>query len=171
MRGISLAGRASARYPTSNPAFSMSAQSLPLVLTAVVVAVVVAVLIPNFVEMQLRARRAELPSNVDGLKTALLSYRVTSGHYLPCGDRETASRKARGDGREAGRADGDDCWEQLGFRPAVRGGYWIEVGADEDGTPGFVVHGLSDVDGDGVYAEYTATVLENATRVTPEGQD
>jgi hypothetical protein len=53
----------------------------------------------------------------------------------------------------------------LGWSPyeELRGAYWVEVSGQD-----FIVHGVADLDGDGVRAEYTATMSTNATLVTPE---
>ena len=46
------------------------------------VGILAAIAIPNFVEMQLRAKRAELPANVEGIRTAELAAYAASGAYI-----------------------------------------------------------------------------------------
>lgn len=116
-----------------------------------------AIAVPNFVEMQFRAKRAEVPSNVDGIKTAQLAYHAAFDTYVE------VPRTPRGrPGKAAVVWAPAPAWQELGWAPdgAVRGVYWVDVSADGSD---FTVHGLSDVDGDFVQAEYTATKSVNAT--------
>ena len=120
-----------------------------------------AIAVPNFVEMQNKARRAETVGNVAGIRTAELAYEAAYDGYLSVGS-ESAARAALT--AEPHEWQSSPEWEQLGWRPdgKVRGGYWVEA------TPtGFTVHGLVDADGDGVPAEYIATERQEATLVSP----
>ena len=45
-----------------------------LMIVVAIIGILAAIAIPNFVEMQYRAKRAEIPSNVDGIKTAEMGY-------------------------------------------------------------------------------------------------
>lgn len=130
-----------------------------------VAGVVAAIAVPNFVAMQLKAKRAEVPSNVEGIKTAVLAYDAAFDEYKFCGDERSARRSA---GKELHPWAEDPCWRELGWRPDgdVRGGYWIERVVGDDGSPSFAVHGVADMDGDGVLAEYVGTETENARLVT-----
>lgn len=132
-----------------------------------VTGVVAAIAIPNFVAMQLKAKRAEVPSNVDGIKTALLAYDAAFDEYKFCGDERSARRAV---GKELRPWVEDPCWRELGWRPDgdVRGAYWIERVTGDDGSPSFAVHGVADVDGDGVLVEYVATESQNARTVDPD---
>ena len=127
-----------------------------------VAGVLVAIAVPNFVAMQLKAKRAEVPGNVDGIKTALLAYDAAFDEFKYCGDERSARRAV---GKEQRPWVEDPCWMELGWRPDgdVRGGYWIERVPGRDGSPSFAVHGVADVDGDGVVVEYIATEWANAT--------
>jgi hypothetical protein len=54
---------------------------------------------------------------------------------------------------------GGEDWDTLGWAPdggLVRGAYWVEVSAN---GLDYTVHGVCDVDGDGVVVEYTATLI------------
>lgn len=133
-----------------------------LVLSVPMVGIVAAIAIPNYVMMQLKAKRAEVPGNVDGIKTALLAYDAAFDGFVPAGTRAEAEAALRSGGKEPRAWTGGPGWEALGWRPEgpIRGAYWVEVAADGQD---FIVYGLCDVDGDGDFAEYTATSRGNAT--------
>ena len=128
-----------------------------------IVGVLAAIAIPNFVVMQLKAKRSEVPGYVDGLKTAELAYDAAFDTYVPVGSRAAAEEQIRWNGKEPRAWDGGGEWETLGWSPdgMSRGAYWVEVEGHS-----FTVHGLCDVDGDGDFAEYVATERENARMVT-----
>ena len=117
------------------------------------VPLVAAIAIPNFVEMQYRAKRAEVPANVDGIKTAEMAYHAVFDTYVAT---EPAPRTEwTTDKNPVSWTSGPD-WQQLGWEPdgQVRGAYWVEV--SPDGSD-FTVFGAADIDGDGSIAVYTAT--------------
>jgi hypothetical protein len=124
-----------------------------------------AIALPNFLRYQLVAKRAELPTNVNAIAIAESAVYAAEGHYMPCGSRAAASARVGTEPRAwDGRQDGD-CWDTLGFAPAeqLRGSYWVESGPDT-----IEVHGVSDLDGDGVLAEYVASGSGRAEPVTPD---
>ncbi|GDX80883.1 hypothetical protein LBMAG42_26940 [Deltaproteobacteria bacterium] len=124
------------------------------------IGVTAAIAIPNFVAMQAKAKRAEVPGYVDGIKTAELAYDAAFDEFVPAGSEDEARRAVSKTPHEWRR---DSAWDRLGWMPdgPLRGGYWVEVHGGD-----FTVHGICDVDGDGVYAEYTATSSRNATLET-----
>lgn len=131
------------------------------------VGVVAAIAVPNFVAMQVKSKRAEVPGFVDGIRVAQIAFEGTYGTFVPVGSRAEAERELAQHGGKALRPwSGGKDWETLGWYPgsSVRGAYWVEVSAD---GRDFIVHGLCDVDGDGRYAEYQASSERTATAVTP----
>lgn len=128
-----------------------------------VVGILAAIAIPNFIEYQLRAKRAELPMSVDGIKTAQLAYDAAFDTFLAIPEPVPLDPLMLGD-RAVDWPDGTK-FDELGWSPygQVRGTYWVEVSAD--GTD-FTVHGLCDIDGDGDPAHYTATKTTHATMET-----
>ncbi len=122
-----------------------------------------AIAVPNYVGMEVAAKRAEVPANVDGLKTAELAYEAGFDHFVSAGSRSDAERSLTEDPRPWA---GDDGFQTLGWQPDgnVRGAYWVEVRGRS-----FEVHGIIDADGDGTYAEYVATESTNATMITDSG--
>lgn len=125
----------------------------------VVVGLVAAITIPNFVVMQAKSKRAEVPSNVAAIKMAELAYDAAFDGFIPAGS-EAEARASIGKSQRAW--EGGVGWEALAWEPdgPIRGGYWVTVSGGD-----FTVHGICDVDGDGVFAEYTATRTLNATLV------
>ncbi|HCH61199.1 MAG TPA: dolichyl-phosphate-mannose--protein mannosyltransferase, partial [Deltaproteobacteria bacterium] len=53
-----------------------------LMIVVAIIGILAAIAIPNFVRMQYRAKRSELPSNVDGIKTAQLAYDAAMDTYI-----------------------------------------------------------------------------------------
>ncbi|MDP2309420.1 MAG: hypothetical protein Q8P18_25590 [Pseudomonadota bacterium] len=132
-----------------------------------VVGILAAIAIPNFVAMQLKAKRAEVPANVNGLATAQLAYDAAFDTFVPASSREEAEAELRAGGQEPRMWKGGGAWGTIGWQPdgPVRGAYWVEVDSEEGD---FTAHGLCDVDGDGDFAEYVATSESRARMVTPE---
>lgn len=126
-----------------------------------IIGILAAIAIPNFVKMQYRAKRAELPSNVDGIKTAELAYDAEFDQFVAVSAPHPRAIEALSKA-QAPWGPGS-AFETLAWYPdeMVRGTYWVEV-SDTD----FVVHGVADIDGDGVLSHYTATRTVNATMVS-----
>ena len=128
-----------------------------LMIVVAIIGILAAIAIPSFVAMQLKAKRAEVPGNVDGIKTAELSYDasfdgfVSAANYPGAVGKQTQpwSKSAAGGFTTIGWApDGD-----------VRGTYEVTNVQPTN----FDVHGACDVDGDGAPADYTADVDTNAS--------
>lgn len=130
-----------------------------------VVGIMAAIAIPNFVMMQQKAKRAELPMNVEGIRIAELSYYAAFDKYIPCGVEKGEARLQVGPAFRDPRGDpAFDCLNtSLGWTPSgpVRGAYWVTVEGDE-----FEVHGIADIDGDGAVSHYVATRDEPAMMVS-----
>jgi hypothetical protein len=124
-----------------------------------VIGILAAIAIPNFVTMQYRAKRAEVPPNVDGIKTALIAYEAAFDKFLPIRDPVPVDPLMLGKGPHDWPAG--TAFDELGWSPygQVRGTYWVEV--SPDGLD-FTVYGVCDVDGDGDQATYTATKTTSA---------
>lgn len=148
------------------PMFSY--QAIGMAYMAFLVGMMAAIAVPNFIAMQLKAKRAEVPGNVDGIATAELAHAAAFETYVACGSREQAVALVGKEPRDWSTDPAADCFAQLGWRPdgPVRGGYWVEAGVDEAGEPAFVVHGISDVDGNQEIAEYQASASRPAEAIT-----
>jgi len=127
---------------------------------------VAAIAAPHFIQPERRSKRAELPSNLDGVFTAELAYDAAFDEILACGS-PTRARAIIAASPKAPRPwEGGDCWERLGWAPdgQVRGAYWVEVSAD---NRSFTVWAIGDTDGDGEIAIYLATDADGARPLTP----
>ena len=130
--------------------------------------ILAAIAIPNFVAMQYRAKRSEVPVNIDGIRTQLLSRKASGKPFVACGSEAGAKAIIEQHGakeKHPFNAAGKACWTQLGWSPGsdIRGEYWVVV---TNGGKNFKVNGISDVDGDGQFARYEATKQNEAVQIT-----
>ncbi len=131
-----------------------------LLVVVAIIAVLSAIAIPAWTTTQHMAKRAEVPSNVDAIRVAELSYHaahdtfVAEGSWYPQAlglgsDKELKAWPA---------ADSAGGFSTIGWVPhgEVRGAYSIPVGDETT----FEVQGACDVDGDGDSALYWCTESE-----------
>jgi len=130
-----------------------------LMIVVAIIGILAAIAIPNFVAMQLKAKRAEVPGNVDGIKTAQMGYDAAYDDFVTAGA-NPASTPSKAQQAWSTTVTG---WSTLGWAPDgnVRGQY-STTGATTD----FTVTGESDVDGNSAKATYTASKTLNATQST-----
>ncbi|MFZ5479460.1 MAG: type IV pilin protein [Myxococcota bacterium] len=129
---------------------------LELMVSVAIVGVLAAIAVPNFRELQHVAKRAEVPSNVNGIHHSELLYDAAFDEFLSAGSNPPGSPGKDGRAWDFGVSG----WRDLGWSPEgdVRGVYEVvATGA------AFEVVGACDVDGDGVRATYTAVRERNAT--------
>lgn len=112
--------------------------------------IVAAVGVPNFIAMQYRTQRAEVPKNVDGIRVAALAYRAAHGQLLS----EDIPRPDAFPGKRERPWKAGTGFDELGWRPegTVRGSYTLS--SIESGT--FKVKGFCDVDANGTQAVFEA---------------
>lgn len=115
--------------------------------------------VPNFLEMQRRAKRAELPSTLAGLRAAVDAFIAREGRLpdLPPAPR-TMSELDGSKARWAPEGDWAQVWS--GAQSDVRGSYWLEPVGDA-----YRLHGALDGDGNGIPARY---VLDSRSEQGPE---
>ena len=128
-----------------------------LMIVVAIIGILAAIAIPNFVEMQYRAKRAELPSNVKAIKDVEMAYDAEYNEFVPA----TSHPVAAPDKSPTDWTGGNTEFQRLGWQPdgEVRGRYAVSTTPAGSGTPGgdFIVTGLCDVDADTDIATYTAT--------------
>jgi type IV pilus assembly protein PilA len=132
-----------------------------LMIVVAIIGILAAIAVPNFVAMQYRAKRAEVPSNVDGIKTAELAYDaafdafVVQSTYVP----GAAPSKVQQVWPSTGTGFATIGWAPDG---AVRGQYNLVSTT----STGFTVNGRCDVDNDESNATFSATRDSNAAMGT-----
>ncbi|GDX82790.1 hypothetical protein LBMAG42_46010 [Deltaproteobacteria bacterium] len=129
-----------------------------LMITVAIVGILAAIAVPAWRESQLRAKRAEVPPNVEGIRVAELAYYAAMDSYVAETSwypNDLTGSTADMKPREWPSPELAGGFTSLGWTPynSVRGAYSIPDG-DEDT---FEVQGLSNVDGDGDYALYWCT--------------
>jgi len=128
-----------------------------LMIVVAIIGILAAIAIPNFVDMQYRAKRAEVPGNVDGIKTAQIAYDAAFDTYIQVSSYKPSSTV----GKTQKDWDSGTGFDTLGWNPdgKVRGAYKVTSKSSTD----FLVTGICDVDGDSSNANFTATKSINTT--------
>lgn len=113
----------------------------------------------NFTTMQLKAKRAEVAGNVEGIRIAQLDHEAAFDAFVPAAPAPRAVDQLT---KAAVPWAPNAGFEKVGWAPdgEVRGAYWVEVAADGSD---FAVYGAIDADGDGVPVIYRATKDTGAT--------
>jgi len=131
-----------------------------LMIVVAIIGILAAIAIPNFVDMQYRAKRAEVPSNVDGIKTAQIAYDAAFDTYIQI----TTFTPSSTVGKTQQTWSSGTNFDTLGWGPdgKVRGAYKVASLSSTD----FRVTGICDVDGDSSNASFTATKSVNTAMLT-----
>jgi hypothetical protein len=118
-------------------------------------------------EDSLKACRAEVPSNVKGIKVAQVIFNSEEDAYLAVSSHPSAYAPGK-NAQNWGR--GNTGFNNLNWMPdgKVRGVYNVSTTTPSSRSPGgdFEVVGRIDCDGDGVEATYTATKSLNVKNTT-----
>ena len=130
-----------------------------LMIVVAIIGILAAIAIPNFVTMQYKSKRSEVPMNIKGIKTAEISYESNFDVFVNCtaypgSPTKTVTQWVPGS---------SGGFSTMGWSPDgdVRGSYAVSTS-----TTDFTATGLSDVDGDGTSATYQATKSTNPNAPT-----
>ena len=139
---------------------------IELMIVVAIIGILAAIAIPNFIAMQLRAKRSELPTNVDAIRTAQKAY-----HHEWDSFTTAASTPATVPGREQVdfTAGGFTAFQNLGWVAdgKVRGQYsTLAVSASSSALDDFTATGIADVDGDSSNSQYNSNRAAKAVMVT-----
>ena len=127
---------------------------IELMVLLALVCIVAAIGVPNFVEMQYRAQRAEVPANLEGIRYSAIAYQSAHGRLIT----EDIPRPDAFPGQRERPWKSGSRFDDLGWEPEgeVRGSYAIATTT----RTAFKVKGFCDVDGNGEQA-----VFEGSERV------
>lgn len=138
-----------------------------LMITVAVIGILAAIAIPQYQHFLFRSRRAELPLNVDAIRTVELSYQLVWGAFTSCA---LAPSPIPGRVQEPFPATPttDFDWNLLGWVPdgKVYGQYEVVANANVGETAGFDANGYADIDGDGNLALYTTNRADKVRLIT-----
>jgi len=136
---------------------------IELMIVVAIIGILAAIAIPNFLAMQLRAKRAELPSNLDAIRTAEKAYQAEWDEFTNC-----AAAPATPSGRSQ-TVFTSNSFDLLGWQAdgLVRGSY--TVGSATTGSfaaDNFTATARADVDGDSANSEYHCNRAQKATMIS-----
>jgi type IV pilus assembly protein PilA len=125
-----------------------------LMIVVAIIGILAAIAIPNFVSMQYKTKRAEVPSNLKGIKTGELAYESNFDVFVECASYPGTPTKTT----QQWVKTASGGFASMGWSPDgdVRGSYDVTTAAFN-----FTATGVSDVDGNSAIATYAATKSEN----------
>ena len=141
--------------------------AISAVLAVPVIGILAAIAIPNFLVMQMRAKRSEAPAYLDAIRTAEKAYHAEWDVFVAAGPTPPEVP-----GRDLADFDGGgiDDFRNHGWLPdgQVRCRYYVTdvVHSPDYGGDDFRAVAECDLDEDGVYAVYEATNTARSTMVT-----
>ena len=126
---------------------------IELMIVVAIIGILAAIAIPNFISMQLRAKRAELPTNLDGIRTSEKAYHAEWDTFTNAGPSPLWTP-----GREQVIFSPTAAWANLGWVAdgKVRGKYQVTlVAGTSSQTDDFNASAVADIDGDSTLSSYT----------------
>ena len=135
---------------------------IELMIVVAIIGILAAIAIPNFLAMQMRSKRAEIPSNLDGLRTAEKAYHAERDSF-------TTAAATPGRAQINFSGGGFSAFQNLGWVAdgKVRGQYSVvATPGSSSQTDDFTATGVADVDGDGTNSQYEANRAEKASMLS-----
>ena len=127
---------------------------IELMIVVAIIGILAAIAIPNFVAMQLRSKRSEMPTNVEGIRTAELAYFNQYDTFVTC-SQVPSDGYAQGAPKDIGNLSGTG-FDTIGWAPdgkvyaqyqSEAAGQVLEKRQSSNG-PGFDVIAVADIDQD-----------------------
>ena len=141
---------------------------IELMIVVAIIGILAAIAIPSFLAMQLRAKRSELPTNLDAIRTAEKAYHAEWDTYTDC---DATPDAVPGRTQTDFTSGGLGHFQNLGWTAdgLVRGQYVVEGASTGSNISGdtFNAHAYSDIDNDTSDAHYLATAGFKARMETP----
>ena len=130
-----------------------------LMIVVAIIGILAAIAIPNFVSMQYKSKRAEIPQNLKAIKIAEIAYENEFDVYVKCSAYPASPTKTT----QIWTKSASGGFRTIDFTPSgeVRGSYMVSTAQFN-----FTATGVSDVDGDGVSATYITTKSSNPNNPT-----
>jgi type IV pilus assembly protein PilA len=130
---------------------------IELMIVVAIIGILAAIAIPSFLAMQLRAKRSELPTNLDAIRTAEKAYHAEWDAFTDCIlTPATVSRDP-----QVFTGSGLTAFQNLGWTADgnVRGQYAVTLSATGSGPAddSFQGHAYSNIDGAGGLSHYYCT--------------
>ncbi|MEE2828977.1 MAG: prepilin-type N-terminal cleavage/methylation domain-containing protein [Myxococcota bacterium] len=130
---------------------------IELAVTVAIVGVLATIAIPQYYHLLVRSKRAELPMNLDAIRTIEVGYAAEWGLFTSC-----ALAPVPVPGRKTTRFHASITtsldWNMLGWTPdgKVYGQYEVNA-RNENGNSSFIGDAYGDIDGDGNLSNYRAS--------------
>ena len=141
---------------------------IELMITVSIVGILSAIAIPTYQSFLLRAKRAELPMNLDAIRSVEIGYHAEWDVYTSC-----ELTPADVPGRKAvdfpATITTNLDWNQLGWTPdgRVYGQYGVVASDDAGFEATYLADVFGDIDGDGNFSNFQATQLLKGVMLTP----
>lgn len=141
---------------------------IELMIVVAIIGILAAIAIPSFLAMQMRAKRSELPTNLDAVRTAEKAYHAEWDTFTDASICPTTAPSRSPVPFNVG--PGYVMFENLGWTADghVRGTYEVEGSTQGNGPQddSFQAHAYSDIDGNAPYAHYIANQAVKSEMVT-----
>jgi type IV pilus assembly protein PilA len=130
---------------------------IELMIVVAIIGILAALAIPNFISMQLRTKRSELPTNIDAIRTTEQAYLHEWDAFTSATARPSAVPTKSQTTFGVSFGDNSD-WDLLGWIAdgKVRGQYQVSATTGTATTQNFSASAVADIDGDGRTAAFGA---------------